>query len=170
MEDFLSQIKLALSYNLYYIALQSILTLPDICGALESQNGHTNNEKYKNWYKNNVITSEGISAEDCYCFRCSMVHQAKTKHDKSSFGRIMFIEPGHPYSGMLNNVGFQIGNNVKPSLAINLTTFCNDMIKSAEKWWIKSKNNPIVTKNYQSMVKRYPNGLPPYIGGVPVIS
>lgn len=50
MHDLLEQIEKALECNLYYLALQSTLALPDICGALESENGQANRTKYINWY------------------------------------------------------------------------------------------------------------------------
>ena len=49
MEELLIQIELALQYNLYYLALQSTLTLPDICSALIDTKGETSGAKYASW-------------------------------------------------------------------------------------------------------------------------
>ena len=48
MHDLLEQIEKALECNLYYLALQSTLALPDICGALESENMASDLEHEKN--------------------------------------------------------------------------------------------------------------------------
>lgn len=172
MEDFLQQIEKALEQNLYYLALQATLTLPDICSSLLSNNPTTRKvgEEYKNWYNNNFSSSVNLSAEDCYYFRCSMLHQFQTQHNKSNIKRIMFIEPNHPASDMLYNISFQTTEDEKMSLNIKLKDFCEDMISSVRYWWVNNQTNQIVIDNYKNIVKRYPNGLKPYIGGVPIIS
>ena len=59
MNDFLEQILKALDCNLYYLALQSTLSLPDICSALISPNGMTSCSQYINWY--NTYAKESVS-------------------------------------------------------------------------------------------------------------
>ena len=46
MELILKEIERALDAKLYYLALQASLTLPDICGALQSDDGVAKNYKY----------------------------------------------------------------------------------------------------------------------------
>jgi hypothetical protein len=50
MEMILSDIERALTARLYYVAITTALTLPDICAALESPDGTTSGPKYKAWY------------------------------------------------------------------------------------------------------------------------
>ena len=50
MELILKEIERALDAKLYYLALQASLTLPDICGALQSDDGVAKNYKYIAWY------------------------------------------------------------------------------------------------------------------------
>ena len=50
MELILKEIERALDAKLYYLALQASLTLPDICGALQSDNGKATGDKYIAWY------------------------------------------------------------------------------------------------------------------------
>ena len=47
MRDFLAQIKMGLDQNLYFLSLFSALAIPDICGAIGSENGEASAEKYK---------------------------------------------------------------------------------------------------------------------------
>lgn len=95
MELILKEIERALDAKLYYLALQASLTLPDICGALQSDDGVAKNYKYIAWY--DTYAKEpgdlSISGKDCYHFRCSYVHQALTTHEKSSYSRIIFLAP-----------------------------------------------------------------------------
>lgn len=165
MHDLLEQIEKALECNLYYLALQSTLALPDICGALESENGQANRTKYINWY--NTYAKEdsenAISGDDCYKFRCSAIHQGSTEHSNSSYDRIMFIEP------CINSICCH-NNIINNALNIDLRIFCNNMISAVRKWLTTVEQNPNFTRNYAHFMKRYPEGLSPYIGGVPVIS
>jgi hypothetical protein len=46
MDEILKQVHAALSGKAYYPALFVCLTLPDICGALESENGYATSSKY----------------------------------------------------------------------------------------------------------------------------
>jgi hypothetical protein len=50
MEDILRQIEATNEAGYYYVALFSVLTLPDICAALESINGETTGDRYADWY------------------------------------------------------------------------------------------------------------------------
>ena len=167
MEDLLQQIEKALNYNLYYIALQTTLTLPDICSALISATPENRYVKqdYIDWYSNNFHFDYFLTPEDCYYFRCANVHQAKTTHHRLGYSRILFLEP---------RVAPIIMNNciLEDALCIDINTFCKDMILSVRNWldFEIVKNNPVFQKNYASLIKRYPNGISPYIVGTPVIS
>lgn len=164
MEDFLQQIEKALSYNLYYVALQSTLTLPDICGALQSADGIATKSKYVDWYDTYFLDKINLSADDCYYFRCSGIHQGKTTHEKSRYSRILFIEPDNKNHITCHN------NVLNDALNIDVNIFCNTMIKSVRHWLSSVQNNNNFKNNYSSFIRRYPNGLPPYIVGLPVIS
>jgi hypothetical protein len=61
-------------------------------------------------------------------------------------------------------------NVMNDALNIDLNIFCLSMIDAVEEWYDQIKNDPIFVENYKTFMKRYPNGLSPYIGGVPVIS
>ena len=95
MRDLLEQIREALrNPRLYYLALFASLALPDICGAINSEDGKANKWKYVKWYDQYVArTCPFLTGEDCYRFRCSLLHQGSTQHPKSSYARIVFVEP-----------------------------------------------------------------------------
>ncbi|WBV72395.1 hypothetical protein PGH42_05345 [Legionella pneumophila] len=54
MIEFLDQISKGIEANLYYLALFASLSIPDICGALGSENGKSRRDKYINWFNENV--------------------------------------------------------------------------------------------------------------------
>lgn len=163
MEFFLNEIKEALDARLYYLALQAALTLPDICGALESSNGKAGKDKYISWFERYAKESGPIvlSGEDCYYFRCSCVHQFSTQHPKSTYKKLIFLIPGR--SLVAHN------NIVNGALNIDVIKFCNNMISAVKKWHLDVKDDPVFQRNEQKLVKVHPNGIPGFIANHPVI-
>lgn len=183
MEDLLDQIEQTNESGLYYLALLGVLIVPDICGALESENGEASGRKYRKWFRENVspkgYTSEApgvigpegldthdyLSPEDAYYFRCSFLHQGSTQHRDSEYARIAFAEPG--YLDDMKKVHLNIEDEV---LQIDVERFCEDVVSSARDWFAKNRDNRVVAQNLDRFVRRYPEGLLAFLPGVPVIS
>ena len=165
MKDFLVQIKNGLDANLYLLSLFSALAIPDLCGAMSSENGEASAEKYKIWFDRYAAPKYNgfLSGEDCYFFRSSLLHQGSSQHPKSNYKRVLFVEPSATTNIFHNNI-------VNDALNIDVRIFCNDLISGAEKWLEENENTGLYKKNYDKFMRHYPNGLPPYIVGVPVIS
>ena len=163
MEFFLREIEKALDGGLYYLALQASLTLPDICGALESKNGKADKAKYIAWFDRNAKENDpiAISGDDCYYFRCSCVHQFSTQHSKSTYSRILFLIP--------NGCLIAHNNIVNGALNIDVIIFCQNMITAVRRWYSNIKDDPTFQRNQQVLIKTHPNGLPGYITGAPLI-
>lgn len=163
MIDLLNQIEEAIKKNLYYIALLSSLTIPDICGALESDDGKASKEKYIVWFEKYLdpIYSKGheefISGEDCYYLRCSILHQGRMSHKKSKYDRIMFLEPS---DFIVHNI--VIKGEKESVLVIDVIQFCFDVMKALRQWLDKVKETENYKNNSNLFMKRYTNGFPPY--------
>lgn len=203
MRDLLEQIRKGLDVNLYYLALYVTLTLPDICAALESDNGRTDGEKYKKWFERyvapryhrpgldvhlskdelnelpeDVRTSllesskprQLFTAEDCYFFRCSILHQGSAQDSRSSYERILFVESQATGVTLHLNVDERsVDGETVRVLNIDVPTFCKDMIEGVEQWLPQVEMTSTFERNYERFMKRHPNGLHPYIVGPPVI-
>ena len=165
MKDLLEQIQIGLEANLYYLSLFASLCIPDICGAIRSEDGLSTNDKYKDWFNEYVAEKyDGfLTGEDCYFFRCSLLHQGSSQHSKSGYSRVIFVEP----SASTNIFHCNILND---ALNIDVRIFCYDIIEGAKAWLKKYEGTDIYKKNYGKFMSRYPNGLAPYIVGLPVIS
>ena len=161
MEDLLAQIEATNNAGYYYVALFSALTLPDICAALESPNGETTGDRYINWYDHNV-DSDPATGKDIYMFRCSLLHQGRTVHPKSNFARIIFIEPGVTTNVFHNCV-------VKDALLIDVQLFISDLLAATRQWLVSAQNTETFKKNFAAFVARHPEGLKPYVIGMPII-
>lgn len=164
MKNLLDQIQIGLEDNLYYLSLFVALSIPDICGAIESQNGEASGKKYADWFDEYVAPKYNsfLSGDDCYKFRCSLLHQGSSQHPKSNYSRIFFIEPSSTTNILHNNI-------INDALNIDVSIFCRDIITGANNWLQKIENTQLYKTNYDKFMRRYPNGLKPYIVGVPVI-
>jgi hypothetical protein len=68
----------------YWALLHMSIVLPDICGALESDNGQGHPDKYKNWCKR-YLADARMSASDWYALRCGLLHQGRTTSDAGRY-------------------------------------------------------------------------------------
>lgn len=159
---YLDQIQSGIEHNLYYLSLFTSLAIPDMCGALITPSGKSSPCEYMKWFDSNVAKPKEyqLTGENCYNFRCSMLHQGTTQYGKGSFSRILFVEPQTTSNIFHNNI---IGD----ALNIDVKRFCNDIIEVASKWFNQIQDDNNFQKNYDKFIRRYANGLPPYISGVP---
>ena len=127
METITREIERALSAGLYYLALISTLSLPDICAALESSNGETSGAKYQAWYATWLTTYPEITGNDLYSLRCGVVHQGRLGHPKSQYSRILFTLP--------STRAYLHQNIINDALNLDLETFCRDMIEAVLRWY-----------------------------------
>ena len=183
MRLLVEQLEHSLESGNYYLSLFTALTLPDIAGAMNSENGLATGAKYKAWYEEWVrprfwdILKESLpehakkhltkmenplDGEACYLFRCSLLHQGRTVHPKNKYSRIIFVEPGTTS----NTFHYNITND---ALNIDLSNFCKEMILGVRMWLNSVEGTELYKKNYENFVKRHDNGLSPYIFGVPVV-
>jgi len=173
MHDLLDQIDSASAAHLYYVALCSALAVPDIAGALQSPNGLATGQNYADWFDTNVGSryvsrgSQTLTGQDCYYFRCSMLHQgtAQLQNSKAGISRILFLEPG---KGLIfHNNTFTTGGVTV--LNIDVGIFCADITACARVWLSSAQPTPLFQQNFAKCVARHPQGIAPYIVGSPVI-
>jgi len=56
------------------------------------------------------------------------------------------------------------------ALDIDVRIFCEDLVAAVEAWLPQAKSLPHFARNLSEFATRYPNGLRPYIVGVPVVA
>ncbi len=166
MRDYIQQIESALHANLYYVALATSLTVPDVCGAMNSADGWASQAKYEAWFDRYVAPAclGVITGQDCYRFRCTMLHQGSSQHPAGRYTRVIFVEPQAGGGNVLHC------NILNDALNIDVRVFCLDILRGAHSWLREVEDTALYQRNYGNFMRRYPQGLPPYINGVPVIS
>lgn len=183
MRLLIDQLEQSLGSRLYYLSLFAAMTIPDIAGALGSDDGQANKARYVAWFDEWVgplfaqdlmeqLTPEirsmiptpdnPLTGEVCYRFRCSLLHQGSSRHPMSPYARLVFIEPGAT-SNVLH------GTLVHDLLVVDLPTFCQEVSTAARSWLDKVEGTRRYKENYDRFARRYADGLPPHIIGVPVI-
>lgn len=175
--EFVSQIRDARKSNLYYLSLYASITIPDICASLEYEDNLTNRNRYIQWYQKYVEHQYPVfSASRAYAYRCSLLHQGQSTPSERSvsklpvgheYERVLFLEPG--VSGMSLNVRDVVANG-QHAVIVDINCLVDSIMAGVELFLKKKSDDIIVQANIKSLIRRYPNGLPPFIIGSPVIA
>jgi hypothetical protein len=164
MEVITKELRRALDVHLYYLAVVLTLTLPDICGALESVDGGATSTRYKKWCDTWLVSAyPKLNGQDFYSLRCGVLHQGRLGHPKTRYGRVLFTVP--------NAQGNVFHNNVqKDALNLDAITFCTDVIKAVTRWYEVKQSDAHVVANWPRLLQYREHGLAPYMVGVPLIA
>lgn len=164
LEGLLTEVEAALSASLYYMAVVLALMIPDICGALASADGVSSGLKYKNWYNANLASQyPSLSAHDCYKLRCGVVHQGRLGHPDMQYSRVLFTLPNAQNNHYHNNI-------VQGALNLDAACFCRDVTDAARRWYAAHHNDSSVRVNLPHLVRFRPEGISPYMVGMPLIA
>jgi len=177
MSDLLDQIMVAVEARLYFLALLGALIVPDIAGAID-QPGAGVGVRYRAWFRQWVaghfpvfqqVLPDGqaaplLTADDCYLFRCTLVHQAviPSPAQQSVARRIIFMDMP---------VGWAVHYNaLDDAVQFDVRVFCQSMVQGAKDWFADPGHSAEWTARYEALIRRHPDGLSPYVHGMPVIA
>lgn len=164
MEVIIREIEAALDAGFYYLAIAVTLTLPDICSALESPQGRTSGPQYKAWYDNWLAAAYPmVTADDMYSLRCGLIHQGRFGQGNMQYDRILFTLPNPQ-----RNIYHQ--NIMNDALNLDAATFSRDMLQAVKGWYAAKQTDPVVQGNLPRLLQFYPQGLAPYMVGMPLIA
>lgn len=162
IDTLVAEIPILLRSNAYYSALSAALIVPDVCGALEAGNGQATGARYAAWFDEYVGDKydDRFTGEDCYNYRCGVVHQLRGAGRRARYRKVLFLIPGqHMFHRNVMNDAFNI----------DLVTFCADITAGYQAWKDLKAQDPIVVRHTAEMMNYHPRGLAPYIVGIPVI-
>lgn len=158
--------------RLYWVALHILVIIPDICGALESNDGGARPIAYKDWCKRYIIDPPYLLAEEWWEIRCKLLHQGRTVAERGKYRGYRFSIPDDRGNMAHLNI-FNRDLNLDVSALIEwvkqgLNTWFMDIAEN--RYPDKTKN---VEKNLPSLIKIIGGGrgLEPYIAGtnIPVL-
>lgn len=165
MEDILDAIRKAIKDKNWYGALFISLTLPDICGKIEDPN-LSSEKRYKDWF-NRYISAKYIysgrtflSSNDCYAFRCALLHEGSDNIAGQKSRRILeqflFMTSGPHCNYMRDN--YVNCQRVKTSLQLRVDKFCEDICESVEQWLKDVSTDTAITNRNHETIKIYEPG------------
>lgn len=159
----LNQIVAAAEGGLHLLAISMAVALPDICVSLASQDGRSNGERYKQWCTDNLADGKFnfVTGEDLWSMRCGVLHNGRFGDLKHNVARVVFTLPG----------GMTFTNcRANDAYLYSVVEFCRNFCGAAFRWYEINKDEPTVIANAARMMQYYPEGLSPYVGGMPVIA
>lgn len=179
LEGFCSEIQKALTSELSYLAAAGVLALPDVCSSLEwdpdpnkiKDQRRTQQDRYRDWFKEYVEPQyKHFTADDGYRLRCGLLHNGKLGRPQDQYDRIAFTVPPKrgPKEHLYRN-NFVNGVNTGTLLALDLTQFCDLMIKGVREWYGRKSQDPFVQQNTLTLVRLNPEGIRPFFTGLPAL-
>lgn len=154
----------AVSSGLYSVPIFMSAAIPDICAALESDDGRTTAARYRAWFDKWAADRMTLmTAEDCYSLRCGLIHQGKLGGLKGEISQVIFPLP-NPAIATFANCRF---NDV---YMYDIASFCSDMISSSNDWWGIVEGNSTVMQNAKHILKVHASGWGNAISGIPVLA
>src|SRR6187402_3006998 len=78
----------------YWALLHVLVVLPDVCAAMEREDGDADDGAYRNWCKR-FLADQTMKPGDWYRLRCLLLHQGRTRDDqgKSQYEHFRFSHP-----------------------------------------------------------------------------
>ncbi|MCS4063661.1 hypothetical protein [Pseudomonas putida] len=169
MEELLDELNKVAGAGFYSVALFTSLALPDICAALESEDGRASAAKYKAWFDKWVSPKypayrqggSNLTGEICYAYRCGLLHQGKAMHEKLGYSRVLFLPPSR----------FTVHNSrMNDALVIDIPHLIKDVTASITEWLNSVRGTENFERHYVNFMKRHKGGLAPYFQGIDVYS
>lgn len=156
MKRFTQAVEIALRSGNWYGALSLALTLPDVCGRLETPNEGVG-KRYMKWFKTYVqpkYTSQDghvfLAGDDCYALRCSYLHEGSGdivgQKARKALDKFHFISPP------TNGSSFHILQS-DTALMLQIDKFCEDIIEGVGAWEAEVAENRVVEQQKNSLLE-----------------
>ena len=133
--------------------------------SLASADGRSDGNRYKEWCLEHLSSSETIhlTGEDLWSIRCGVLHNGRFGDLKHNVARIAFV----PAAGSAGNI---FSGKVNDAYFCNVTEFCKNICDAVCIWYELNKGDPNVLENIPRLMQYYPQGLAPFIIGMPIIA
>lgn len=163
LDEIMEEIDRALDAGFFYLAVATTLTLPDICVSLSETDGRSNGARYAAWCDANLTDGFGfVTGQDLFSFRCGVSHNGRFGDLKHNVARVVFSLPfgGNRFINMQINDAF----------VYSVEDFCRNIMRAVRAWYAANSGVARVVQNLERMGQYRPEGLAPYIGGMPVLA
>lgn len=169
LETILQDVRRTLDAELYYPAILVSLTIPEICAGLAKDRSRFVKEADYVGFVDNYTTPPalGLDGKSCYQIRGGLVHRADLRaHPHFGGTHVIFITPES--RGAMH--GFAVQSGDKLAAMIDMDLFCGEMTAGARRWYADHASDPVVDENVKSLIRLRPNGVAPFVRGLPVVA
>lgn len=151
-------IRNALKNDLYFVALSSALTLPDICGKAAYPDERSSRKRYILWYDEEIGKYEKnpadksnmpyLSGEVVYSLRCSLLHEGNPNMSNESLRKnlpidhfSLVVEKAKPFAPYIDSSSIiEWGNNHIRQYRMNVRRMCMILCNVAEAYYRENKD------------------------------
>ncbi|WP_145977052.1 hypothetical protein [Leisingera aquaemixtae] len=165
LAPFLTEIKAASRSPFAQLAVSAALTLPDLCVSLsDPRDDHRDRgRRYKKWCEDNLSTAfPHLTPEDIWSLRCGVSHSGRFGDPTDSFGRYILVLSDA-------DTTFSDGR-LEDAYVETVSVFCDKFCEAVEEWLAACSSDQVVIQNLERLVKVRPQGLLPYVFGMPVLA
>ncbi len=164
MDDLINALESAIENKNWYGALFIALSIPDICGYLETPDGGSQ-ARYERWFEEYMLPKYSshigpdrilhtfLSPSDCYALRCALLHEGREEiteqRAREALGRFYFIEP--PSNGQIHC------NQINDVLQLQTDIFCSDILDGLRCWCNAIIGRADVEERILNILKVYPS-------------
>lgn len=160
IDRIVQDIRGALDQNLFFVALNSALTLPDICGKAEYPSEQSTKKRYIDWYDKEIGLYEKshrqngqeempyLSGEVMYSLRCAMLHSGEPNISGDSVRRkpdidkfSLVIQKAQPFNVYSDSSSIMdcAGEHIR-SYRMNVRRICLILCAVAEAYYRDNKD------------------------------
>lgn len=151
-------IRNALKNDLYFVALSSALTLPDICGKAAYPDERSSRKRYILWYDEEIGKYEKnpadksnmpyLSGEVVYSLRCSLLHEGNPNMSNESLRKnlpidhfSLVVEKAKPFTPYIDSSSIiEWGNKHIRRYRMNVRRICMILCNVAEAYYRENKD------------------------------
>jgi hypothetical protein len=159
LNEYIRQLQETYKNKLYYFTLMGVMSLIDICAALNSPDGETKQKLFKDWFDKYLSEYNpsnhpygdltGFGSEECYKFRCRLLHQGRAEIDSKKLNKK--VKTG--------KIAFHVGAvkihccNSNGVYFLDIELFMNDVITAVKSWIIDTQNVEHVQGNLSKIIQ-----------------
>lgn len=121
-----------LTMECYWALVHILMVFPDICSALEADDGESKGWRYRCWCER-YLSCDKWSPDDRYALRCALLHEGSTLTDEGKYGSYSLLPPNETSEGFHLTVDEQsVGG--KPNLSLHVADMVGDMKEAFRRW------------------------------------
>lgn len=164
IDNLFKTLESAIANKNWYAALFVALSIPDICGYVESPTAKSQ-ARYEQWFEKYMLNKYSsligpakilhifLSPSDCYALRCALLHEGREiiteQRARDALERFHFIEP--PPNRRIHC------NQINNFLQLHIDVFCEDILEGLSQWRHDVQGKTDIEQRINNILQVYPH-------------